>query len=163
MARNDDDELDFDEEGLEDDDEEDDLPSAAMVVERMTSIEAWEMFRIVQRDGGARIATVGLRPPGASTGEGSREIGYALWFPEDVDEPGRSGAVAAGGSAGGAGEDAGAWNDRAREVALREVLAKERRALEREPDQATFRIGSREARGEGDGGDPGPSGPQEDG
>lgn len=138
MARNEDDDVELDEDAPDkddgDDDGEDEVPTGATVIERMTSIEAWEMFRIVDRDAGARIATLGLRTPNAE----AEQVAYALWFPEDIDDPGRTGQVARG-------VGATAWDDGAREAALRKVLSKEQRALSRDPARATFRLGSREA------------------
>ncbi len=119
-----------------DDAEDDDAaPMHIVAVERLTSVGDWEMYRLVDRDAGKTIASLGLETPV----DAARRVAYALWFPEDVDEPGRRGVVElVGPVSAGAG-----WDDAAREAALRKTLVKERRALERDPSGATFHLASR--------------------
>ncbi|MEP7122951.1 MAG: hypothetical protein ABJE95_18635 [Byssovorax sp.] len=98
-------------------------------VERLSSVDVWEMFRVMNQDTGLRIASIALGTPRG----GARDIAFAVWRARDVEEPLATGSVDH--------NVLGApWDDRARESVLRQVLCHYEDELRVESDKAEFRL-----------------------
>jgi hypothetical protein len=120
-------------EDLDDGEDDDDEITGIATVERLSSVEAWEMYRLVNQDTGLPIASIAVGAPRSD----ARVVEYAVWHVEDVEEPGSTGSVSyVAGDRGRAAE----WDDDAREDVLREVLYRHEEDLGIKQDKADFRF-----------------------
>jgi hypothetical protein len=122
-------ELSDDDDDFDKGDDLDDEATGISTVERLSSVEAWEMYRVVSQDTGLRIASMAL---GAAR-NGARAVDYAVWTAKDVEEPSATGTVDHSIPTAG-------WDDRARESVIRQVLCHYEDQLGVESDKAQFRF-----------------------
>jgi hypothetical protein len=100
-----------------------------VTAERLASVDAWEMYRLISEDAEAPVCTVALRP-----GARAVAVEYAVWRQgEDSDEPGTTGAVEWP-------ADATQWGDEAREDVLRQVTYRYEEDLGVLQEQLAFRF-----------------------
>lgn len=121
----DDDDLDDDDDDLDDDledDEEEDEPLTTLV-ERLSTFDGWEIYRVVLEGTSRTLVSIGLLP----TGEGARAE-YAVWRVDDEDDPSVSGV------AGAEAPASDRWDDQARVACLGEILCR----LDEEDEDPVF-------------------------
>jgi hypothetical protein len=80
-------------------------------VERLSNLEEWELYRLVDDDTYSVLCTIGIRPR-----SDHRTVEYGLWR-EGQEEPSATGSV----ESEAASDE---WTDEAREEALRSVVYK---------------------------------------
>jgi hypothetical protein len=80
-------------------------------VERLSNLDEWEFYRLIDEESYEVVCTIGVRP----SGEG-RSAEYGLWRAEEA-EPSLTGTVEGEG-------DGGPWTDATREELIRGVVYK---------------------------------------
>lgn len=96
------------------------------LVERISNIGSWEMFRFVWEDTGRPICSIALRPY-----ESASSIEYAVWRAIDLEEPGTTGTVERAASER-------EWSEKVREDAIRQLLYRYEDDLSVAQAQLTF-------------------------
>ena len=96
------------------------------LVERISNIGSWEMFRLVWEDTGRPICSIALHPSGSAS-----TIEYAVWRANDLEEPGTTGTVQRA-------AQQREWGEEAREDALRQLLYRYEDDLSIAQEQLTF-------------------------
>lgn len=129
----DDDADDLDEFDDELDDDENDEKTGVATVERLSSVDTWEMYRIVDQDTSMPIALIAIRV----RQDGAQVADYALWRKEDIEEPGATGSLV---REPDSEAPAMTWDDGERESTLRQLLYLNERDLGVEQDKIEFQL-----------------------
>lgn len=122
-----DDDEDIGNEGHDDDNDlgHDEEKAGATLVERLSSVDGWEMYRLSGEDTALVVVSVAIRPVESA----DRAMEYAIWRPSDLEEPGATGSAA---------RAAGEWDDAGRAVAIRQVLDRHPEDLCVDPEKMRF-------------------------
>ncbi|UQA57876.1 hypothetical protein [Polyangium aurulentum] len=116
----------------EDEDEDEDEEPRRILVDRLSTVDGWEMYRFVSESSGLVVLSIGLRPTGRTAA-----AEYAVWRAKDENEPVATGLV---------GEhivNAMPWDDSARAARLDELVRwldeqEEGGALSFDPESVTY-------------------------
>jgi hypothetical protein len=119
----------------EEDDEDDEVEEKTGIasVHRLSSVDTWEMYRVLDEDTGLPIASIGVSAPR----NGVRVVDYAVWRAGDVEDPSWTGSLHRKADRGSAAAE---WDDRAREEVLRQVLHHHEAGVGVPHDKADFRL-----------------------
>ena len=109
-------------------DARDDEITQIALVERLSQVESWEMYRVIDQDSGMPVASIGVEMPSGP----SQSVQYAVWRQDEREEPGATGYVQRH------GPSRGVWDDRAREAALRQVMHRTAACPKTPPDKLAF-------------------------
>ena len=105
-----------------------------IVVERMTNLGEWELYRLADEESDEVVCKVGLRAGG--------DVEYGIWRKEEA-EPSATGTLQRDGAAG--------WGDEAREQVLRKLAGIYEEGMPEVERGLVFRIGDVEEDAEDDG------------
>jgi hypothetical protein len=96
-------------------------------VERLSNLEEWELYRLVDDESYSVLCTIGMRPR-----SDHRTVEYGLWR-EGEEEPSATGSI----ESAAAGDE---WTDEAREEALRSVVYKHEADLDVTQNRLVFSL-----------------------